>query len=92
MADEADPAARYMAEVERICDAEPALAPLAGGVLAALKLGIAADSRSFARIFGIEHALVLREVQHLAEVEQLTITKRDERTQRCSYAVASEYC
>lgn len=67
-----------------------ALSPLAAGILAALDLGLAADSRTFARLFGIEHALVLREVTTLAEEPALVgIARRDARTQRV-WLVAGE--
>lgn len=75
----------YFAEVERICGKDPWLSPLGGGILAGIELEIAHDSRTFARALGIEHAIVLREVQTLVELERLVVTKRDERTHRCSY-------
>ncbi|MDH2328088.1 hypothetical protein QCN27_14550 [Cereibacter sp. SYSU M97828] len=43
------------------------LSPLAAGILSALDLGIAKDARSFARIFGVAHALVIRESGILAD-------------------------
>ena len=59
------------------------LSPLGAGLLAALHLGIANDSRSFARLFGIEHALVLREAVALSEDPGLVVVERqDARTQR----------
>ena len=88
MSDMHDAAVRYMAQVEAVCAADPALSPLGGGILAALALKIVADSRSFARTFGLEHALVLREIQQLVDMDRLIITRRDERTQRCVYAAA----
>lgn len=64
-------------------EADPLLDPLAGGILAAVALGLTGDSRSFARDFGIAHALVLREVNMLAEEAGLiTVTRQDARTQR----------
>lgn len=77
----------FMAEVGRICGVYPELSALGGGILAAITLGITQDSRSFAKIFGIEHALVLREIQNLAEQRFVHIMRRDERTQRCHYDV-----
>jgi len=76
----------FMAEVERISVADPRLNTLSAAILAGLDFEIARDSRSFAKALGIEHALVLREVQALLDLERLTVTRRDERTQRCSYA------
>ena len=84
-----DPVERYMALVEAVLEDEAAgLSPLSAGVLAAVHLGIAADSRSFAKTLGIAHALVLREVDGLSEeAGWLTVTKRDPRTQRTFYAL-----
>lgn len=76
----------FMAEIDRISAVDPRLNALSAAILAGLAFDIAHDSRSFAKALGIEHALVLREVQALLDLECLTITKRDERTQRCSYA------
>jgi hypothetical protein len=56
---------------------------LACGLLAAVGLGLAGDSRSFARDSDTEHALVLREVGRLSdELGLLVIVRTDERTQR----------
>lgn len=63
---------------------------LGAGILAALSLNIASDSRSFARILGIAHALVLREIASLsAEDGTIFISKSDERTQRKWYALTA---
>lgn len=57
--------------------------PLACGLLAAVGLGLANDSRGFARDSDTEHALVLREVGRLSdELKLLVIVRTDERTQR----------
>ena len=84
-----DPVERYMALVEAVLEDEAAgLSPLGAGVLAAVHLGISADSRSFAKTLGIAHALVLREVDGLSEeAGWLTVTKRHPRTQRTFYAL-----
>ena len=84
-----DPVERYMALVEAVLGDEAAeLTPLGAGILAAAHLGIAADSRSFAKTLGIAHALVLREVDGLSdEAGWLTVTRRDPRTQRTFYAL-----
>ncbi len=87
-ADMHDAAALYMAQVEAVSAADPVLSPLGAGILAALALDIAGDSRGFARTFGLEHALVLREIQHLVELDRLVVIRRDARTQRCVYAAA----
>lgn len=84
-----DPVERYMALVEAVLgDGAAELTPLGAGILAAARLGIAADSRSFAKTLGIAHALVLREVDGMSdEAGWLTVTKRDPRTQRTFYAL-----
>ena len=84
-----DPVERYMALVEAVLGDEAAeLTPLGAGILTAAHLGIAADSRSFAKTLGIAHALVLREVDGLSEeAGWLTVTRRDPRTQRTFYAL-----
>ena len=82
-----DPVERYMALVEAVLgDGAAEMTPLGAGILTAAHLGIAADSRSFAKTLGIAHALVLREVDGLSEeAGWLTVTKRDPRTQRTFY-------
>ncbi len=85
-----DMAAVYMAEVERQCDADPALSHLAAGILAGAVLNVAQDSRSFARLLGVEHALVLREVELLSTSGHLAVTRRDGRTQRTFYALDTQ--
>lgn len=79
----------FLAEVERIAARRPDLGPLAHGMLAAAVLDIASDSRSFARVFALEHALVVREVHTLVGAGLLALLDRDVRTQRCRYAVLS---
>lgn len=83
-----DAVALYLAEVERQCAADPALSTVAAGILAGQALDIAHDSRGFSRLLGIEHALVLREVELLADRGRLLVTRRDERTRRTCYASA----
>lgn len=69
----------------------PGLSPLAASVLAALHLEIFRDSRTFARLFGISHALVLREVTGLSgdAAPLVTIVNRNTRTQRTELALAA---
>ncbi|GBU19552.1 MULTISPECIES: hypothetical protein [unclassified Methylobacterium] len=76
----------FLATTELVAALDGGLAPLEAGLLAALHLGLAADSRSFARVFGVAHALVLRAVETLAGEELLAVTERDPRTQRTRYA------
>ena len=62
---------------------------LEAGLLAGLHLGLASDTRSFARIFGVEHALVLRALETLVGTDGLlTVVTRDARTQRTRYAAS----
>lgn len=79
----------FLAKVADICAASASLTQLGAAVLLAADLGIATDSRSFSRILGLEHALVLRAVTELAATDAslLLITDRNERTQRTKYAL-----
>lgn len=77
----------FLAVTDSIADLQPALSTLEAGLLAGLHLKLTADSRSFARVFGVEHALVLRAVETLSgEAALIAITERNERTQRTRYA------
>ncbi|MGN7960148.1 hypothetical protein [Brucella sp. 22210] len=83
-------AADYMALVEKLTGNAPDLSSLGAGIIAALALGVAADSRGFARVLGVAHALVLREVNLLgADGGYIVITQRDPRTQRTRYELSS---
>ncbi|MDR7038916.1 hypothetical protein J2X36_003688 [Methylobacterium sp. BE186] len=80
----------FLAETDRIADLRPDLALLEAGILAGLRLGLAADSLTFARVFGIAHALVLRALATLAgPAALLAVSDRDARTQRTRYAVSA---
>ncbi|MBO1039894.1 hypothetical protein IPV26_09495 [Brucella pituitosa] len=82
--------AEYMALVDALEAASGKLSRLGAGIIAALALDIASDSRSFSRILGIAHALVLREVVVLsAEGGYIRIRQRDERTQRTRYELSA---
>ncbi|MEA1833864.1 hypothetical protein U8607_17395 [Methylobacterium durans] len=79
----------FLAETDRIADLRPDLALLEAGILAGLRLGLAADSRTFARIFGVAHALVLRALATLAgPAALLALAGRDARTQRTRYGLS----
>ena len=75
------------------------ISPLAAGIVVAVDMGIA-DSRSFARRLGVEHALVLREISHLSGPDGLVmVTGRHDKTLRTSLALSTrgesllkEYC
>ncbi|GLK78979.1 hypothetical protein [Methylopila turkensis] len=78
----------FMAAVEAMVEAAPGLTPLHAGVLTALGAGVAGDSRSFAKVFGLAHALVLRAVSDLAdELGLVSVAARDARTQRAKLAL-----
>jgi hypothetical protein len=65
------------------------LSPLAAGLVVAVEMGLA-DSRGFARAFGVEHALVLREIALLSgEGGLVAVTGRDPRTLRTSLALSA---
>lgn len=83
--DQADAVTLFFTEVERICGDDPWISQLGGGILAGIALDIAHSSRAFARALGIEHALVLREIQTLVDLGRLTVSQRNERTQGCTY-------
>jgi phage regulator Rha-like protein len=80
----------FLAVTDSVAALQPALSPLEAGILAALHLDLAQDSRRFARVFGIEHALVLRAVETLAsDAGLLALTGRNARTQRTGYAASA---
>ncbi|MBS7544767.1 hypothetical protein KHC19_16880 [Ancylobacter oerskovii] len=56
-----------MQDVTALMAGQPELSPLDAGVLVALEQGVASDTRSFARLFGIAHALVLRAASELED-------------------------
>lgn len=79
----------YLALVAAVQEAAPQpLSALAAGLLAALHLGIAGDSRTFARRFDIAHALVLRAVSELAACHLIETGPHDARTQRTPYILS----
>lgn len=81
----------FLAATDTIAALRPDLSLLEAGLLAGLHLGLAADSRSFARVFGVEHALVLRALDSLARTAALvTLTGRDGRTQRTRYQASTD--
>lgn len=83
-------AAGFMAHAHDLHAREPQRLTLLGaGLIAALDLGIARDSRGFSQVLGMEHSLVLREISRLAGPEGfLAITARQPRTLRTSLALA----
>ncbi|EJZ18962.1 hypothetical protein NE852_29645 (plasmid) [Rhizobium sp. Pop5] len=88
MSEELSDADRFLALVAAAQGRDSRLTSIQAGLLVAGEFGIASDSRSFARILGIAHSLVLRELNALAEHEGvLEIVKRDARTMRVHYEV-----
>ncbi|NKM67400.1 hypothetical protein [Rhizobium laguerreae] len=88
MSEEASDADRFLAFVAAAQGREIRLTSIQAGLLVAAELGIARDSRAFARLLGIAHSLVLRELNVLAEREGvLQIVKRDLRTMRVHYTL-----
>ena len=82
--------AAFMAEVEAVERRAPELPLLHAGLLVALREGVAADTRSFANLFGVAHALVLRAANDLVEQYGLVVeTGRDARTQRARLALTA---
>nr|WP_079212177.1 hypothetical protein [Brucella pituitosa] len=78
--------AQYMALVDALEAASGKVSRLGAGIIAAAALDIAKDSRSFSRILGVAHALVLREVIVLeTNGGYITVRQRDARTQRTYY-------
>jgi hypothetical protein len=79
---------RFLALAARLQKHVAGLTPVQAGLLAAAHMGIARDSRTFARLLDLAHALVLREMNALAERGGLLrIEKRDERTMRAHFAL-----
>lgn len=72
--------------VDLVATAVPDLSPLGAGIIAAAHLGIAKDSRSFARKLDLAHALVLRECTQLeGEAGFIFLDDRSHRSQRVFY-------
>jgi hypothetical protein len=91
MSEKEPDAEAYLGAVDKLMICDGGLTRLQAGVLAAAQLDIAHDSRSFARLLGVPHALVLRVLVELAERDGLIrITKRDARTLRNHYVLGEE--
>ena len=80
----------FMARVQALLQQESAqISPLAAAIVVAVDMGIA-DSRSFARVFGVEHALVLREVADLSGPDGLVaVRERHPKTLRTAVALSA---
>ncbi len=81
---------QFLASVAEVCAVEPVFSQIGAAVLVAINLGIARDSRTFSRIFGVAHALVLREISDLSTGDRavLKVISRNDRTQRTELALA----
>ncbi|MGY5778524.1 hypothetical protein [Rhizobium sp. LEGMi135b] len=94
MSDAASDPQIFLDLIENLVQANKQLSGLQGALLVACALDIASDSRTFAKVFGVEHALALRELNMLiAAGEFALLTKRDPRTLRTHFkltAIASE--
>ncbi|MGY5808714.1 hypothetical protein ACXHXG_13440 [Rhizobium sp. LEGMi198b] len=72
--------------VENLVQVNRHLTVLQGALLVACALDIASDSRAFSKRLGVEHALVLRDLNVLdANDGPLVIAKRDPRTLRSHF-------
>lgn len=90
MTGDAPGAERFLTLVARLKAEDPQLTPIQAALLVAAGLDIARDSRTFARLLGLAHALVLRELTALTEhADLLRIEKRDGRTLRTHYALGA---
>lgn len=79
----------FMSRVDALLEGEATpVSPLGAGIIVAIDMGIA-DSRSFSRLLGIEHALVLREIADLSGPDGLvTVTGRHAKSLRTSLALS----
>ncbi|MBO0140071.1 hypothetical protein JZX87_02675 [Agrobacterium sp. Ap1] len=79
---------RFLALVAELQEKDPRLTSLQAAIIVAAEANIALDSRSFARLLGVAHALALRELNALVEMGgPLRIVKRETRTLRSFYVV-----
>jgi len=79
----------YLAAVGQLQERDNGLTALEAGLLVAAYANIARDSRTFARLLDIEHALVLRAVNGLAQRGGLLhIEKKDGRTMRTHFSLS----
>jgi hypothetical protein len=82
-ADEAQTEVLFLAIVDALVHRPPAWSgPLPAAILAAAHLGLAGDSASFAKTFGLAHALTLRAMGEASDLGLIHVTRRDARTQR----------
>ena len=77
--------ADFIGAVDHLRERRPDLTRIEAGLLAAPQLGLSPDTRSFARVFDLAHAHVLRALARLDEEGLVTVTERDPRTQRTRF-------
>ncbi|GGF91268.1 hypothetical protein GCM10010924_19020 [Rhizobium wenxiniae] len=88
MNEDRDQPERFLSLVTELQAKDPRLTSLQAALIVAAEVGIALDSRSFARLLGVAHALVLRELNALvATGGPLRIVKREARTLRSFYVI-----
>ncbi|MNI17398.1 hypothetical protein D3C73_707670 [compost metagenome] len=88
MNEDRDQTERFLSLVAECQAKDPRLTSLQAALIVAAEAGIALDSRSFARLFGVAHALVLRDLNALIEMDgPLRVVKREARTLRSFYVV-----
>lgn len=91
MSGEVDKAGDFLALVARLQAEDPRLSGIQAALVVAARTGVANDSRTFARRLDLAHALVLRELNALAERGgTIRIDGRDARTMRTRYSLASQ--
>lgn len=79
-----------LALIARIGALRPDLEPLDAGLVAALHLGLAADSRTYAKVFGLAHAHALRALVTTEEAGLVAVERREARTQRTRYRLTED--
>jgi len=78
----------FMSRVDALLEEGTPISPLGAGIIVAIDMGIA-DSRSFSRLLGVEHALVLREIADLSGPGGLiAVTGRHAKSLRTSLALS----
>ncbi len=76
----------FIDAVDALRARRPELTRIEAGLLAAPHLGLSPDTRSFARVFDLAHAHVLRALARLDEAGLVAVTERDPRSQRTRFA------
>ncbi|WP_313198993.1 hypothetical protein [Rhizobium sp.] len=88
MNEDRDQPERFLSLVAERQAKDPRLTSLQAALIVAAEEDIALDSRSFARLLGVAHALVLRELNALVTMGgPLRIVKREARTLRSFYVI-----